>query len=501
MSKNIVICCDGTWNTPDDKDGGVPTPTNVARIFNALADDDASGNPQHRYYHSGVGTDGGWINKLVGGGTGRGLDQNIMSSYYELCRHYEFGDRIFLFGFSRGAYTVRSLAGFINCAGLLDLSSGGPDGATWKQIEHMFQDGYRRKVPVSLNGFQYSIPPKTADSIHFLGVWDTVGALGIPDDMALLNLLDNLHDYRFHNTALSDSIITARHAVALDEMRASFQPTLWTAAEGRDALEVWFPGVHSDVGGGYRDCGLSDCALQWMIDEAGKYGLVFNVDVAQQIKPNPQDVLHNSCDGVFTMLPTQPRRIPMLNGSNVFHPSVLSRQSNPPISQGRYRPQRTVPTDLLDVYSAQPWNDTGIWLTAGTQYTFEARGEWLDAHISCGPGGTDDGKFQIGELAQLAGSALGKLENLFKSLTGNGNADFRFTRRHEDAPWFCLMGAIATGGEPDAKGRPTTHETFKIGDGCTYTPLQSGYFHAYANDAWGLYGNNRGHVRLTITSP
>ena len=139
-----------------------------------------------------------------------------------------------------------------------------------------------------------------------------------------------------------------------------------------------------------------------------------------------------------------------------------------------------------------------MWLIAGTTYTFSATGEWLDSSIKCGPGGTDDGHFQLAEVAQIAGNLLGEFEAGFKKLTGNNSADFRFTRRHENMPWFSLVGAIANGGGANAKGYVEPHEAFLIGDGCTYTPLKSGYFYAYANDAWNCYGNNRGRVKLRI---
>ncbi|MDS4028874.1 MAG: DUF2235 domain-containing protein [Candidatus Contendobacter sp.] len=496
--KNIVICCDGTWNTPDDKEQGVPVPTNVVQIYNAVAEKDSQGRRQHRYYHPGVGTDGSWWDKVIGGGTGAGLNKNIMSAYRELCEYYETDDRIFLFGFSRGAYTVRSLAGLVTYAGLLDLS-GLSESEVWDRIERVFKKGYRRKsedrVVWDKLGWKFRNNANQRIPIWFLGVWDTVGALGVPDDMGLLNLVDNLHDYTFHDTMLSPSVKTARHAVALDEMRASFQPTLWTT-NNENAKQVWFPGVHSDVGGGYREAGLSHGALDWMVKEATSCELAFNPAFLVQIKPDHHDVLHDSCAGVFALLPTQPRSAPELSSGDI-HSSAKARQSNPPIRQCPYRPASTTPISL-DIYALPPWNATGVWLNAGTSYTFTATGEWMDSSIKCGSAGTDDGNFQFGEVAQMAGTLLGKIEEGFKKLFGNKSADFRFTRRHENMPWFSLVGAIANGGGVDARGHTEPHETFLIGSGCTYTPHKSGYFYAYANDAWNCYGNNRGRVKLSI---
>jgi uncharacterized protein (DUF2235 family) len=133
---NLVVCCDGTWNTPEHMDAGLPAPTNVVKIFNALAAIDAAGKEQKKYYHPGVGTDGSWWDRLLGGSAGEGLDKNIKSGYQWLARNYRAGDNIFLFGFSRGAFTARSLGGMITCCGLLDLSDNAisPDVA-WKRVD------------------------------------------------------------------------------------------------------------------------------------------------------------------------------------------------------------------------------------------------------------------------------------------------------------------------------------------------------------------------------
>lgn len=503
MAKNIVICCDGTWNTPDQRDGGVLTPTNVVRLYNALADVDEARIEQHKYYHPGVGTDGTWWDKAVGGGTGRGLDRNIMSAYHELCRHYVAGDDIFLFGFSRGAYTVRSLVGFIGRCGLLNPAGMKPD-QIWARIQELFYGCYRKgRKPAP--GYDFHEHNGESVPVKFLGVWDTVGALGIPDDMALLNLIDNLNDYTFHDTNLSPLIKKARHAVAIDEKRACFQPTLWKAADHTDSKEVWFAGVHCDVGGGYRERGLADAALCWMIEEAKTSGLCFDQAFVDQIDPDPRGPLHDSCESIFALLPTQPRAVPLVSATgSKLHASVRDRFSKPPIDHGRYWPQRALAPGSsveLDIFAREPWNYTGMWLEKEVEYDFQASGEWLDSKVRCEPEGTRDGKFQLGEAAHLVGSALDYAEEWFQRLTGNHSADFRGTRRHEDYPWFCLVGAIANGAGPDGKRRSKPHECFLIGGGRKYRPEESGYFYAYANDAWGFYGNNRGHVHLKVSRP
>jgi hypothetical protein len=499
---NLVVCCDGTWNDPTQKDNGVLAPTNVVKLYNAARD---SGT-QKRYYHPGVGAGGSWWDKAVGGGTGTGLSNNIKSAYRWLCDNYQPGDQIYLFGFSRGAYTVRSLVGFMNCCGLLKTTELG-EKASWKAIDTLYEDGYRKRAgddavrqlrqAVGEDKFHNAAGEKLA--IHFLGVWDTVGSLGIPDYLGVLDLAFDRLDNSFHDTRFASNVQIGRHALAMDEMRESFQPTLWTdIPAGADVEQIWFPGVHSDVGGGYQQSGLSDGALQWMLEEAQKAGLELRAGVFKQINPNPLDILHDSCEGFFSMLPTQPRAVPSLYEAGRFHSSVMERYEVPPLSQAPYRtPHRSADGKGIDIFARQQWNLTGVWLEKDKTYEFKARGEWLDASISCGPAGASDGHFQVGELAYAFGDMLGMVKRSFRQLTGNENADLKFTRRHDKVDWFCLMGAVANGaGAVDDKAEP--HEYFAIGNGRRYTPTKSGYLYAYANDAWNCYGNNKGSVELTV---
>lgn len=504
---NLVICCDGTWNTADQEDGGVPTPTNVVRLHTCIAEQNAKGVAQKKYYHPGVGTDPGLVNRALGGGIGLGLDRNIQSAYAWLCRSYQPGDAIYLFGFSRGAYTVRSLGGFTTRCGLLDLT-GVSDEDAWKRIETVFRNGYRTHKETRDTWlkkgwkFHQSAPGSQDIGIHLIGVWDTVGALGIPDHLGVLNLLDDPDQYKFHDTTLSKLVAHARHAIALDEMRGSFQATLWTKVEpGRDVKQVWFPGVHSDVGGGYVETGLSDGALKWMVDEAAALGLGFNEQLTGQIKPDSRGLLHNSLDGVFKHLPTQPRSAPLLHEASArLSLSLVERRKSPPIAQAPYGASRGLKAGEsveLPVFAINPWNATGLWLEAGVTYKFKATGQWLDRKTPSGPEGLEDGKFEPSDVAMALGHMLGQAESLFKQITGNKATDFWGSKRHQDLKWFQLVGAIANGAGEDAE--MGADELISIGKGCDYKPKRSGYLYAYANDAWSFYGNNRGSVQLTVT--
>ncbi|WP_377298043.1 DUF2235 domain-containing protein [Rhizobium sp. SGZ-381] len=516
---HLCVFSDGTWNTPDQMDAGLPAPTNVVKLRNALAEKGTDGAEQRVYYHPGVGTDGSWWNRVVGGGLGEGLDRNIMSAYAWLCRNYQREARIWLFGFSRGAYTARSLGGMISRCGLIDPEASElDDAALWSAVKETF--GHYRtpadQVPdlvasdeLHFHGVATGSSTRHSIRIHFIGVWDTVGALGVPDDMGLLNLIDNPDNFRFHDTDLSPVVQNARHALAIDEMRQSFTPTLWTNVEDDPRVkQVWFPGVHADVGGGYGRCELSDGALGWMMDEAHPLGLGLRPTVrAKLAPPKGQGFLHDSATGIFQSLKTRPRDVPLFDTvSRNLHVSALARHDDPPLSQGPYWKTRLVvagASESVDIFARPHWNFTGLYLEAGVPYTFSAQGQWLDSSLKSGPAGTQDGQFHLGEIAHVASSLIGKGEALFARLSGNPQVDFWYTKRQEAMPWFALIGLVANGVHVPPAGTKVpdfpTHEVFLIGNAAQFTPSRSGYLYAFANDAWQAYDNNAGSVRLTVS--
>lgn len=508
---NLIICCDGTWNTPDQMDDDLPAPTNVVKLYNALENNPA----QRRYYHPGVGTDGTWLQRMAGGGTGAGLNENIMSAYGWLTQNYQPEARIWLFGFSRGSWTVRSLGGMIARCGLLDpVASKMDEKQRWAAIKDLFEiyktpENEAKPVTATAQRAFFNVPQgaptRHSVSIEFIGVWDTVGALGVPDDMALLNLLDNPDNYRFHDTSLSNIVKHARHAIAIDEKRQSFSPTLWSNETAHtDMKQIWFPGVHADVGGGYGQSALSDGALQWMMEEAQACELAFRTDTMAQLHPDYLGYLHDSVTGVFKSLKTRPRNVPCFTTqTSQLHSSALKRYHNPPLTQGSYWPTTVLAegdNTTVTVFAREHWNATGLYLEAGKTFHFQAQGEWMDSDIPSGPAGCDNGKFQLSKLAHSVSSLLGKAETLYQKFTHNHTADFWYTKREEQYPWFALVGMVAndfpSGSQQDEK---LPHEVFLIGDTTTFTPKASGYLYAFANDAWQTYHNNRGSVALTVT--
>lgn len=264
--KRLIVCFDGTWN---DADSG-RSDTNVARLARAIrATTNTGGVPQLVLYLRGVGTSGLTSERVIAGATGLGVDDNIRSAYMFLAQNYVPGDEIYLFGFSRGAFSARSLSGFMGSCGLLKRQRLGDLSEAWSY--------YRRTEARSPQDFMSRTGSEShADvTVRFLGVWDTVGALGIP---SVLFSGISAQMYGFHDTTPSRIVLHGAHALAVDENRDEFIPTLWTGKvpPGATIEQVWFAGAHSDVGGGYVDGGLSDIPLLWMASRAALQGLVLD---------------------------------------------------------------------------------------------------------------------------------------------------------------------------------------------------------------------------------
>lgn len=511
---NLVICADGTWNTPDMIENGVPAPTNVFKFYNCVSRTDSRGDKQERYYHQGVGTEGSWLWRRIQGATGVGLGKNIKSGYRWLAATYKPGDKIFLIGFSRGAYTVRSLGGMISRCGLADLPWTNTPKQAWAAVDLIYEE-YRKSddsrilasADLPFHNAKAGELPVKKTPIHFIGVWDTVGSLGLPDDLALFPRLTRLMRQSFHDTEISDIVRHARHAVAIDERRQSFIPTLWQPNSKVDMKQLWFPGVHADVGGGYGRSGLSDGALLWMIREAEQFGLRFEASMVSQIRPSHRDVLHQSVQGIFTRMKTRPRGAPLIDHkarSNNLHHSAYGRQKGGALTQGEYWRQQRVPAQVR-ISAKDPWNQTGIYLEKGKTYSFSASGEWLDASIKCGPDGPTRGKIQFRKVAYFLAGAAGLLQAALRAMRQNERVSVRFAKRVPHAPWFALIGVVANDFPPpppkpkwDQVVKPLPHETFVIGTGTTFAPNESGYLFCFANDAWNKYDNNRGTIGLTV---
>jgi uncharacterized protein (DUF2235 family) len=322
QGKNLVICCDGTNNEFGENN------TNVVRLLSlALKRNDQ----QIVFYDPGLGTFPApgaftplqkWYTKTLGSAFGYGLSHNLEVCYDFLVEHYVPGDRIYLFGFSRGAYTVRALAALIHVCGLMHTKNRNlvpyvidlfrSEATKAKKRNDIAERKAGKKLPLSLpvcNEFKrvFCITP----TIHFLGVWDTVSSVG--------TIFDPFH---LPHTRWNPSVITVRHAISIDEKRKFFRTNLWSSSgQSTHVKQVWFAGVHADVGGGYieSESGLAKITLDWMltearaaqllIDEAQWYTVFPENDASDLVGPDPLAPMHNELDKLmWKILQWVPRR-------------------------------------------------------------------------------------------------------------------------------------------------------------------------------------------------
>ena len=362
MPKNIVFCADGTWNSPnaDDNKDQIPDPTNVYKLFISLAGSlavdsirsadeqekslEVAGTTQQiaKYIH-GVGDSRNAIRKLMGGAFGAGVISRVVRGYTFISRNYEPGAEITIVGFSRGAYTARALAGLIASQGLLSTKVT-PDKETayrrgaeaWYRYRKAaktktFSLATLAEIAADLPAFLTQITLKDkdlvpVDHIRAVAVWDTVGAMGLP---RYISQDERADAFKFADLKLSASVQQGFHAVALDERRVDFSPTLWDAAT--NVTQMLFPGAHCDVGGGYptlnNESGLSDIGLQWMIEQLSKLGVLFSNTQAYPIKPDALGVAHNPSAHVPWNIPGIPLGARKFPKNLLQHPAIAARMA------------------------------------------------------------------------------------------------------------------------------------------------------------------------------
>jgi uncharacterized protein (DUF2235 family) len=382
MKRRLIVCCDGTW-----QDLGQSYPTNVVKMAQAIKpvdlasvnvdNNDVNGqnseNHIHQivYYDEGIGAKqintkeskvidslmqqfGGFLDKsiqIAGGAFGLGIDHKILDAYRFLCLNYEPEDEIYLFGFSRGAYTVRSLAGLIYNSGLLKRENLRKIPKAYK-IYRDRQDEKKEPMGTEAKKFRKDYAHGNQENnyhvpIKALCCWDTVASLGIPDLIPCLNWDQRINEkYSFHNNKVNPSIENAFHGVAIDETRKVFDVTLMEATEdNQNITQVWFPGTHGSVGGGSEDRGLSDGALEWMMQQVENLGLALdrncvthpvnnNAKVFKGVSPNHLAPFDDTSQSPFNLFGTCGREI---KGSfDDLHESVKKRWQDDPT----YRPEK-----------------------------------------------------------------------------------------------------------------------------------------------------------------
>jgi uncharacterized protein (DUF2235 family) len=343
-NKNIILLSDGTGNS-NIKDRG----TNVYKLYEALDCNGLHGSQikQVAFYDDGVGTEELKPLKILAGAFGWGLARNVRNLYKRLVQVYEPGDKIYLFGFSRGAFTVRTLVGLIAAEGILDITHYPTDKVLDLAVLQLYE-GYRAKntallenvfykpwMELFFNAYGEKTPVihagKEAKQIEFIGVWDTVDAVGLPFDKATEAWNALIFRFKFSDHKLHPNIKRACHALAIDDERQSFHPLLWESDHER-IEQVWFPGVHANVGGGYPQQGLSLVTLEWMIKRAEAAGLQFIPNVVTFVHDQKYacDKLYDSRSGLGVYYQYLPRDISKFchkNGIEVpqIHVSVFER--------------------------------------------------------------------------------------------------------------------------------------------------------------------------------
>ncbi len=353
VKKRIVICADGTWSRPE-KDLKKDFPTNVLKLSRAIKPIGSDGISQQVLYDWGVGS---YYDSFAGGITGKGLHKNIMDDYRYIVQNYSQGDEIYLFGFSRGAYTIRCLCGMINNCGIIKRSDA---NLIEKAFKHYKKSG-KDFAPNGKKSMEFrNKHSHESREVKFVGVWDTVGAMGIP--ISFLGLFDS--DDEFYDTKIGKNVRIARHALAIDELRSDFEPTIWKQRDNMDLKQVWFSGAHSNIGGSYKPDKkdgslLSDNSLKWMIKEVQNVGLTIESHLINKIIPNPNSKLHNSRSSFYRLKRKFYRDIDHKNGPILIHKSVKERWDE----DLKYRPENLVEylnDKVADDGNSKRWDNVEI---------------------------------------------------------------------------------------------------------------------------------------------
>lgn len=501
--KRLIVCCDGTWNHLE-----MACPTNVVKIAKAIKPVAEDGTAQILYYDEGVGTETGntltnFSEKFLGGGMGIGLEHNIKQAYRFLANNYEDGDQIYLFGFSRGSYTVRALAGMINFAGLLARHQ-----ITEIAEAHDLYRAAKKANSPEAKKFRNKHNSEPVP-IHCLGCWDTVGALGIPDKLPFIGIDKSFNKkFRFVDTKLNKWVKNAFHALAINEERKEFTHTLMQKAHGasQNLEQVWFAGDHGSIGGGSEfKQPLSNIALQWMMDKVSGIGLDLH---AEQSNPLPQDAFAYFKPEENIIYSTKKRDVPK---NSVFHESAIQRFVDVPIfrqsliksakdqlqakSNGFVSHVHQTSSSLTLapgqfaitlVHAQNLMNNSKIKLVKGGKYELSVPNYlyWLDGGIFCKADGWNVEQEAVqSQLDGMTGAAKKNIIKLGKK-----------QRVLPDNNWFMLGVCLGS----SYKKEPC----YAIGFNNTLTANKDCTLHTFANDfdtfLYDMYGNNKGWLPLTV---
>jgi uncharacterized protein (DUF2235 family) len=334
MKKRIVLCADGTWNEPEqvDEKTGRRRPTNVLKVARAVRPTAADGTDQVVLYLVGIGGESDGIDKWTDGAFGSGMERNVRVLYRFLVLNYMAEDEIYLFGFSRGAFTARTLCGFMNVVGLLQKE----DEYYTPDLYKLYESSTPKDSREWEHAFRHVRERRPCPPIRFVGVWDTVGSLGAP---GALGQLFNRSKYKYHDIGLNPHIENAYHALAIDERRGPFAPSLYARPAGWAGTlqQAWFPGFHCNVGGSSDPDGVANEALHWIVEKAEALGLEVDAAYLAHYLPCFNSKLHDSMSPMYRLMPEHVRPIGA-NGADgeAVHQSALDRMA---LAECAYSPE------------------------------------------------------------------------------------------------------------------------------------------------------------------
>ena len=340
MGRNIIFCADGTGNR-----GGYTPDSNIYKMYHAIDLHDPE-TVQIAFYDNGVGTQKSTLVRGLSGAFGFGFKSNVCDLYEYLARHYNSDDNIYMFGFSRGAATIRAFNGFIDACGLIDGRDKG--NKELKSEVKLAMKAYAKKPQQREQILSKLKRHSVCPTVHFIGVWDTVSALGFPEKTdkagtflkvldAVFRLAGSISDaffpHKFYNYELTPNVTNACQALAIDDERTSFWPKVWredsAAAKNVNVEQVWFCGMHSNVGGGYQRAGLANVSFDWMLRRISGLKFKHGVPQSAQDNANVNGRMYDSRQGLATYYRYHPREIYKLcaaAGAEVkIHASVMSR--------------------------------------------------------------------------------------------------------------------------------------------------------------------------------
>lgn len=349
--KHIAVCMDGTWQRLRTE-----FPTNIAKIARSVDHEDDAGAKQIVVYTQGVGAGSDLAARakgaLAGGLFGKGLEEDVLNTYVRICLNYQWGDRLYLFGYSRGAFSVRSLAGLIRRCGIVRRRHVHRAPEAFELYRKRFADAddpqllrFRAETNKRPEGMGRDQTPP-AIPIEYVGLFDTVGQRGLPSGLGPLTDIFN-RKFEFHDLALSRHVKSARHAVAIDERRFAFPPTLWSNLgdlnrpafeSGVDYADLpyqqrWFPGTHGDIGGGDQKALMADFPLAWVISGAQRAGLKIDISEGTPLGPavradllDPTLPFSIPSSGVRTRrFPSKAKNLGPVDAARFLHPVTTQR--------------------------------------------------------------------------------------------------------------------------------------------------------------------------------